>query len=116
MSVIQNRLAAHAVTLDTANAQYTLNSFATTDFNSNTETVTSFGITNIIWTGGPWTILRGANVVFTTDGTHGDFDLASHGIALTMYGNATMNVSTANATSTLILKVSKQSVTLNPPA
>src|ERR1700692_4358060 len=98
--ILQNRLAAHAVTLDAGN----------------TENVQSLSITNVMWTGGPWLIYRGANVVFTTDSTHGDFDFQGHGISIGLYGNATLNVATTAANSTLILRLAKQSITLNPPA
>ena len=109
MAIIQNRSQGHAVTSDIANAVYVLADFGVP--NSTIETVTSFAITKIFWTG-DWTIKRANTIVFQTANNAGVWDLNAAGISLNS-GNtaANLSINTTSSSATLVLGISKTSST-----
>ena len=109
MAIIQNRSLGHAVTSDIANAVYVLADFGVP--NGTIETVTSFAITKIFWTG-DWTIKRANTVVFQTANNTGVWDLNKSGISLNS-GNtaANLQINTTSSSATLVLGISKTSST-----
>ena len=103
---IQNRINGHAWFRATANATIQLSDLVAN--NSLEGNASAMSITQIFWTG-PWSIARGANVVFQSNGDfNGHWDLAASGVALREYNGANIVLTTASATATILLQVNKE--------
>lgn len=109
MAIIQNHRRGKAVVHLTANVQHAITDFAVP--NTAVETMDGLTVTKIFWTG-PWTIARGANIIFQTANNSGVWDLAAYGIALTQDPTANLVVNTTSTGATIVIEVAKQSHTL----
>jgi len=103
---IQNRINGHAWFRMNANTTIQLSDLVSN--NTLEGNASAMSITQIFWTG-PWTIYRGANVVFSTNGDYnGHWDLAASGVALREWNSANIVCNTASATATMLLQVNKE--------
>lgn len=104
--IIINKSMRRAVIRVTANTTITLANLAT----SNTETVDAVGITQVFWAvGSNSSIARGANVVLSfPQTTAGHHNFMGHGIALNEFSSANLVFTLPDATSFMVVEVSKQ--------
>jgi hypothetical protein len=104
MPLINNKLFSDTQIREIANATYTVASMAV----SNAEVVIAANIERIYWTGGVWTIARGANTILTLPGPYGVLDLKSAGISLSEFNAANVVITTTATTpGVLILDIDK---------
>jgi len=106
MPIIKNQISGHVGTLDFSNVTYTTANLASP--NTDVETVTSMGLSKIMWTG-DWSIKQGSNVIFqTAANTSGFFDFTAQGLVI-QGANTAANITanTAGSTSTLCMSLTK---------
>ena len=101
----QNRPYGHAWFNLSSNTTIAMSDLST---NTSIETVNNASITKLFWSGGPWTIYRGANLVVTLANTEGHWNLSGVGTALSQDSTGTIVCNTASAAASLVIEVSKK--------